>query len=153
MSEPVPSLESAEESIRRVVATYVHRVDSGRIDDVVALFLPDGVLEIAGQARHEGHAAIRAMFARGVQHLAASEARPRIRHHLTSHLIEFDDDLSARSSCYWLAVVGDGGIDHWGRYVDRLESHDDAWWIAHRRIHLDGAIADGWGARGREWHS
>lgn len=144
---------SAEEAIRRVVATYVHRVDTGRIEDVVALFTPDGVLEIAGQTRHEGHDAIRAMFGRGVEHLAASEAVPRIRHHLTGHLIDLDGDDTAKSSCYWLAVVGDGGIDHWGRYVDRLVVHDGGWRIAHRRIHLDGAVAGGWGARGREWHS
>ena len=144
---------TTEEAIRRIVHTYVQRVDTGRIDEVIALFAPDGVLEIAGQARHEGHAAIRTMFARGVEHLAAAEATPRIRHHLTSHLIELDDATHARSSCYWLAVVGDRGIDHWGRYVDRLLVDDGAWRIAHRKIYLDGAVAGGWGARGREWHS
>lgn len=144
---------SPEEDIRRVVQTYVQRVDTGRVDDVVALFIPDGVLEIAGQARHEGHAAIRTMFDRGVEHLASAEAVPRIRHHLTSHLIDLDDATSARSSCYWLAVVGDRGIDHWGRYVDRLVVRDGNWRIAHRKIYLDGAVAGGWGARGREWHS
>jgi hypothetical protein len=63
------------------------------------LFLPDGVLEIAGQARHEGRDAIRAMFDRGVQHLASTEATPRIRYHLTSDLIELEDNAAARSSC------------------------------------------------------
>lgn len=142
---------SDEEAIRRVIATYVHRVDTGRVDDVVALFAPDGVLEIAGRSRHEGHDAIRAMFARGVAHLAAHETVPRIRHHLTSHLVELDGPTRARSSCYWLAVVGDAGIDHWGRYVDQLVLDGDTWRFAHRRIHLDGAIPGGWGARGAEW--
>ncbi len=144
---------SSEEAVRRVVATYVHRIDAGRVDDVVALFLPDGVLEVAGQARHEGQDAIRAMFGRGVAHLASNASVPSIRHHLTSHLIEIDDEHHARSWCYWLAVVGDAGIDHWGRYVDRLEVRDGVWRIAHRRIYLDGAVAGGWGAKGDEWNS
>jgi hypothetical protein len=144
---------SDEEAIRRLVATYVHRVDTGRIDDVIGLFVPDGVLEIVRQAVHTGQDEIRAMFARGVEHLAANEAVPRIRHHLTSHLIELESSEVARSSVYWLAVVGDAGIDHWGRYVDRLVRVDGTWRIAHRRIHLDGAVPGGWGARGREWHS
>lgn len=144
---------STEEAIRRVVQTYVQRVDTGRIDDVIELFTPEGVLEIVGQARHEGHEAIRTMFGRGVEHLANAEEIPRIRHHLTSHLIDLDDATNARSSCYWLAVVGDRGIDHWGRYVDRLVVRDGRWRIAHRKIYLDGAVPGGWGARGREWHS
>lgn len=144
---------SAEESIRRVVNAYVLRVDAGRIDDVIALFTPDGVLEIVGQARHEGHAAIRAMFERGVEHLASSEATPRIRHHITSHLIEVDGPTDARSTCYWLAVVGAHGVDHWGRYADQLVVHDGEWRFAHRRIYLDGAVAGGWGARGTEWNA
>lgn len=146
-------MTTIEEHVRRIVATYVHRVDSGRIDDVLELFWPDGVLEIAGKARHEGTDAIRAMFDRGVEHLAAAETVPRIRHHLTSHLIEPDPDgVTVRSSVYWLAVVGSSGIDHWGRYVDRIERRGDAWRIAQRRIHLDGAVPGGWGARGEEWH-
>jgi ketosteroid isomerase-like protein len=144
---------SDEEAIRHVVAAYVQRVDTGRIDEVLQLFAPDGVLEIVGQARHEGVGAIRAMFERGVDHLARSESLPRIRHHLTSHLIELDGADAARSNCYWLATVGTAGVDHWGRYVDDLRRSEDAWLIVRRRIFLDGAVPGGWGARGAEWNS
>lgn len=144
---------NAEESIRRVVATYVQRVDSGHIPEVVELFATDGVLEIIGQARHVGRDAISAMFARGIEHLASNESGQRIRHHLTSHLIEFDDPTHARSSCYWLAIVGNAGVDHWGRYVDRLVEHESTWQITERRIYLDGSIPGGWGSRGGEWSS
>jgi len=143
---------SPEESIRHVVAAYAQCVDSGRIDELLALFLSDAVLEIVGQARHEGIDAIRAMFARGAEHLSDSEDVPRIRHHVTSQLIDVENADEARSSCYWLAVVGSQGVDHWGRYVDRLRRVDGAWRFAQRRIYLDGAVPGGWGSRGAEWN-
>ena len=31
------------------------------------------------------------------------------------------------------------GLDHWGRYHDRLVRARDAWWIAHRKVRVDGA--------------
>jgi hypothetical protein len=143
---------SIEEAVRTTVASYTHRVDTGRIDELLDLFLPDAIVEIVGAARYEGIQAIGTMFGRGVEHLAQSADVARIRHHLASQLIEIDSDSEARSSCYWTAIVGDLGVDHWGRYVDRLELVDDRWRFRQRRIYLDGAVPGGWGARGAEWN-
>jgi hypothetical protein len=141
-----------EEAVRHTVAAYTHRVDTGRIDDLLRLFSPDAVIEIVGAARHEGTAAIAAMFGRGVEHLGRTAETPRIRHHVASQLIEVDSDTEARSSCYWTAIVGDLGVDHWGRYIDRLHLHNGRWCFRERRIYLDGAVPGGWGSRGAEWN-
>jgi SnoaL-like protein len=44
----------AREQIRDTVARYAHCVDDGRFDDLVALFTPDGVLEVEGEPAHRG---------------------------------------------------------------------------------------------------
>ena len=99
-----------EDAVRYTVAAYTHRVDTGRIDDLLDLFSPEAVIEIVGAARHEGTEAIAAMFGRGVEHLGRTAETPRIRHHVASQLIEVDSETEARSSCYWTAIVGDLGV-------------------------------------------
>lgn len=140
----------AVEEARRTVAAAVHHGDAGRFDELVALFCADATFEIVGQVRHEGRAAIAAMFARGGEHLAAAGPVPRIRHHLSSQLIEWDGPDRLRSSSYWVALM-DAGVDHWGRYVDHLVPEGGRWRFSLRRVLLDGAVPGGWGARGREW--
>jgi hypothetical protein len=145
-------MRTIEERVRHVVASYTHLVDTGRIEQLLELFEPDAVLEIVGQAKHEGREAIGRMFGRGVEHLRTTTDVPRIRHHLASQLVEIDSETDARSWCYWTAIVGDLGVDHWGRYVDRLRIDGDQVRFAHRRIYADGAVPGGWGARGAEWN-
>jgi len=43
----------AREQIRDTIARYAHCVDGGCFDDLVALFIPDGVLEV-GASRPTG---------------------------------------------------------------------------------------------------
>jgi SnoaL-like domain len=50
----------AREQIRDTIARYAHCVDGGRFDDLVALFSPDGILEVEGEPAHRGRDAIRA---------------------------------------------------------------------------------------------
>jgi hypothetical protein len=40
----------AREQIRDTIARYAHCVDGGRFDDLVALFTPDGVLEVGARS-------------------------------------------------------------------------------------------------------
>src|SRR4051794_37808036 len=51
---------AAREAIRDVVAAYAHAADSGRFDEVAALFAADGVLETPDHVEHRGCDAIRA---------------------------------------------------------------------------------------------
>ena len=136
---------AAREQIRDTIARYAHCVDGGQFDDLVELFMPDGVLEIEGQPPHRGRDAILAFVTGTGQDLAADTGAPRIRHHVDNVVIELDGPERARARCYFLAVT-DGGLDHWGRYRDELERSGDRWRFARRRVHTDGAVAGGWAA-------
>jgi 3-phenylpropionate/cinnamic acid dioxygenase small subunit len=133
----------AREQIRDTIARYAHCVDGGRFDDLVALFTPDGVLEVEGEPAHRGRDAIRAFVTGTGRDLAAGTGAPRIRHHVSNVLIETESPDRARARCYFLAVT-DRGADHWGRYGDDLVRTDDGWRFAHRRVRTDGAAPGSW---------
>ena len=41
-------------------------------------------------------------------------------------------------------MVSETGLDHWGRYRDRLVPADGGWRFAHRSVRTDGYAPDGW---------
>lgn len=133
----------AREQIRDAIARYAHCVDGGRFDDLVELFVPDGVLEVEGEPPHRGREAIRNFVAGTGRDLAVATGAPRIHHHVGSIVIALEGEQRARARCYFLAVT-DRGVDHWGRYQDELVRSDDRWRFAHRRVRTDGAVAGGW---------
>src|SRR4029077_2068949 len=61
----------ARESIRDCIARYNANGDSGRIDQMVEVFAPDGIME-TGSGRYEGREAIRAFMSSVV-----TRGRPR----------------------------------------------------------------------------
>jgi ketosteroid isomerase-like protein len=126
----------AREAIRETLARYAHLVDRGRLDDAAALFAEDAVLEAGDEPPARGREAIRALYAGAGTRLAAG-GRARIRHHVSSVTIAFDDAWTAAADSYFLAVT-DRGLDHWGRYRDRLVLRDGRWLFAHRRVRVDG---------------
>ena len=126
----------AREAIRETLARYAHLVDRGRLDETAALFTEDAVLEAGDEPAARGREAIRALFAGAGTRLAAG-CRTRIRHHVSSVTIAFDDAWTAAAESYFLAVT-DRGPDHWGRYRDRLVLRDGRWLFAHRRVRVDG---------------
>jgi 3-phenylpropionate/cinnamic acid dioxygenase small subunit len=136
---------AAREQIRDTIARYAHSVDSGRFDELVDLFVPDGVLEVEGEPPHRGREAIRA-FVTGVgRDIAASTGVPRIRHHVGNVLIALEGPDRARARAYFLAVT-DRGVDHWGRYRDELVPSGERWRFALRRVRTDGAAPGSWAA-------
>jgi 3-phenylpropionate/cinnamic acid dioxygenase small subunit len=137
----------ARELVRDTIARYAHSVDGGRFDDLVALFTPDGVLEVEGEPAHRGRDAIRAFVTGTGRDLAAGTGAPRIRHHVSNVLIDLEGPDQARASCYFLAVT-DRGADHWGRYRDDLALVADGWRFARRRVRTDGVAPGSW-AEGR----
>ena len=130
----------AREAVRDLVARYNANADSGRFDQVVELFAPDAVLEIAPDQVHEGRAAIEAMFRDVRERVIASApsgVRPHLRHHTATLQIDVDGPDHATSRCYF-AVLMPHGLDHWGRYVDEFVRIDGAWRFARRRVTTDG---------------
>lgn len=142
-----PAEVEAREEIRRTLAAYHLAGDRGRIDELVAVFTEDGVLEIA-TGSYQGRDAIRD-FLSGV---GRTESGPRpafIQHHLTTSSITFDNSSQARGSNYFL-VMSPIGVDHCGRYRDRYRQVGDRWLISERQATVTWASPDSvLGAKGR----
>ena len=138
----------AREAIRELVSAYSHHADSGRFDELAALFADDGVLEIKGEPVVSGRAAIRAYLAGVGRDLAFTSTTQMIRHFVANLGIEVVSPTEARGECYFL-VVTDGGVDHWGRYRDEYTSIGDAWLFARRTVATDGFVPGGFAATRR----
>lgn len=147
---------SDREAIRDLVARYNANGDSGRVDDVVALFWPDAAMEVGGPAEprvHTGHDDIASIFTGAASTTfrppaaaagggAASVFRHHVRHFVATHVIDVVDDDHAAGYAYF-QVLMPHGLDHWGRYFDRYERRAGEWRFAHRRVVLDGRISGG----------
>ena len=63
-----------------------------------------------------------------------------LRHCVTNLLIDVDDPRDATAASYF-QVITDIGLDHWGRYRDRLAPVGDRWLLAQRSVKTDGYAA------------
>ena len=119
--------DSTEASVRAgvqaAIAAYAQALDAGRVDDLVGLFTPDGVSEIAGVGTFEGHEALRAGYADFVP------KRPQL--HLVSNTVLTswtEDEASAISDLAFFQRGGSGwSVRIVGRYHDTLRRHDGVW--------------------------
>ena len=144
----------ARESARDLVARYNACGDADRLDEMVDLFAADAVMDVGEWGRHEGRSAIQAFF-EGVRRPPADDEgtapakRDRmIRHFTATHMIDVDDEESARGRCYFLVVSADG-LDHWGRYLDSYVKREGRWLFGRREVVVDGIIEGGWAASRR----
>ena len=131
---------TAREAIRDVIARYNHAGDRGQLDDLVACFTEDGVMELPDTPPLRGHDAIRQHLEGVVATLRASTERATLAHHVASLRIQRTAPDAARADAYF-SVYTEIGLDHWGRYSDRLLRSEDRWRIALRRVRVDGAVA------------
>jgi hypothetical protein len=158
----------ARESIRDCIARYNANGDSGRIDQMVEVFAPDGIME-TGSGRYEGRDAIHAFMSsvadRGrpagddseeppnqetviltpTQEWLARGRVPFIRHFTATTQIDVLSETQATARSYYLFLTVHG-LDHWGRYLDEFAPVDGKWLITHRREQTDAAFTGGWGA-------
>ncbi len=139
----------AREAIRELAAAYAHAADSGRFDALLALFAPDGSLQVDDRPPLVGPEAIRA-FLGGTQTSVQTTARQRgyIRHHVTSHSITVDGPDTAHGAAYFF-VVTERGPDHWGRYRDHYVRREGRWRFGSRRVRVDGMAPGSWAAERR----
>src|SRR2546428_12146249 len=75
---------AAREAIGETVARYAHLVDRGRIDELVDLFVEDGVLEAGGRPPPRGRAALPELFLGAGEGPGAGAARPPLPPHVPS---------------------------------------------------------------------
>jgi hypothetical protein len=115
--------------VRATLAAYVHALDDGRTDDVVATFCPDGVIELSGMGTHEGHDALRAAYD------GWKPRRPQRHVVVNTNVTAWDDHEASASSDVIFLLKGDAGwkIQLVGRYHDVLH-HDAGAWRFHRRV-------------------
>jgi uncharacterized protein (TIGR02246 family) len=127
-----------EEAIRDVVARYNVYGDSGRLDEMLALFADDATLTVDGTS-YQGVAEIRGVF-----ETAVGPPPQRIRHHTSTLVVDVNGE-AATAQCYF-QVLTDAGLDHWGRYRDRLVKVGGDWRFARREVRVEGMAAGGWAA-------
>lgn len=147
----------AREGIRDLVSRYNSYGDTGKFDLLWPLFADDAVMEVgpAGGEReiYTGLEEVKTIFT-GAQdrvHDQVDAPRTYIRHFTATHQIDLVDAGRARGRCYFAVIIGsggtDGGLDHWGRYVDEYMRLDDVWKFQRRQVFVDGAAETSWFAR------
>jgi len=154
---------AAREACRDTLAQYTHAGDRYRLEEYAAAFCEDGVLEIRGSEPARGRAAIiEAITSRvpadrppgpgapvtgtGTGTGAGAGARTGtakriVRHNVTNVRFEsltFDEAVLAS----YFTVFTEIGLDHMGRYRDRLVPVGDRWLIAHRFVSTDWRAPD-----------
>jgi hypothetical protein len=135
-------MKSAEISIRLgvadLLARYQRLADSGRLEELTALFLQDAVFETDAAPCH-GPEEIRSFFESTATAFVNSGALPG-RHHLSSIFVEpRSDGVVSTYACFlW---IGSKGPDHWGTYRDEVVESDDGWRFKRRRAIIDGHVS------------
>src|SRR5262245_8159035 len=117
----MPTLAEDRDEIRDLFARFCHFIDTGAVDEWVALYADDGVF-MAGSDPIKGYEALTA-FAKGIE--------PGTMHHLVMNLaIDVDGDVaSCRSS---LVLMINGAVATAGRTADDLVRVDGGWRITRR---------------------
>lgn len=135
---------SVREHVRDIIARYNANGDSGRTDEVLALFAADGVLDADG-ATYTGHDGIRGLFSDAAVAISNHLRVTSVRHFTATTQVDVTSPTTARSRSYYQVLMG-SGLDHWGRYVDEAAEIGGVWVFTRRREILDGAVAGGWAA-------
>jgi hypothetical protein len=138
---------AARESCRDTLAQYNHSGDRYLLEELAAAFCDDGVLEVRGSVTLTGRYAIVEWLSGGrgttneeIRRVAKEEqaAGPvrLVRHHLTNVRFESVTPAEVRVASYFM-VLTDIGLDHCGRYRDRMVPVGERWLIAQRRVSVD----------------
>jgi hypothetical protein len=136
----------AREEIRETLARYNQFGDSGRFAEMAELFAIDGVLEVKGERAVEGRNAIVEYLSGVKRDLLALSDVPMLRHYATNVTITVSSPEAATAASSFL-VLSETGLDHWGRYRDRLVPAEGGWRFAHRLVRTDGYAPGGWAIR------
>ena len=122
------SIESAATGVRGAIAAYAQALDTGRSDDLAALFCPDGVAEIVGMFTFEGQDAIREGFA------ALPLTEPQLHLVANTVITDWTEDSATATSDLAYFQRGEQGwaVLMVGRYDDSLRLVDGAWRFQHR---------------------
>jgi SnoaL-like domain len=133
--------------IHYTMALYCNSVDSGDVEGVLAAFAEDAQLELSSGTKVRGKAAIRAFYLPVIgpdrPDRVPGEPIPLLRHNLTTSRVEFTDENTAQGWTYFMTLTRHG-LDHAGRYVDRLVRQGDRWLLQDRRILVEWYASPSW---------
>ncbi|MCU1352156.1 MAG: hypothetical protein JWM05_1365 [Acidimicrobiales bacterium] len=132
------------EAVRDTLARATHAGDRGRAAELAACFTGDGVLDVGAHGgRWVGRAEIEAQISATVERIAAagdSAGSGPVHHHVSSTVIDVATSQEATASSYFVVLTA-VGVDHWGRYRDRLRPEADRWLLSERVVRVDGHVA------------
>jgi hypothetical protein len=143
----------ARESCRDTIARYTHAGDRLLLAELSGAFCEDGTLEIRGTEPARGRQAIierlgggRGRTADAIRTRASAEhatETPKriVRHNVSNIRFEAVAPDEVHISSYF-SVYTEKGLDHFGRYRDRLVPVEDQWLIAHRFVSVDWYAPD-----------
>lgn len=127
----------AESAIHRLLATYIHRLDSGDFHGVADV-LRHAEMDVVGNVI-AGRDSILAFFEGGLQ--VYEDGTPRTSHAVSNVLIDVDASGDKASSVSYYTVFQQ--VDGFplqcictGRYIDRFERHDGEWRFVRRTVTL-----------------
>ena len=132
---------SAREPIRDTLAHYFHAGDRGGPADLAAGFAPDTVLEISSEDRSTDPGKIETKLSRGLADSRQRAARPLVGDHASGVETRMEGPEETGAPRY-LPAFTETGLDHWGRYDDRLRRRGERWLFAHRHLRVDGARSE-----------
>jgi ketosteroid isomerase-like protein len=125
--------------IRDVIHAYCLHFDRAEVEEVLALFTPDAVVDYGPDVpTMTGRDALAAMVRRGLEEFFAATS-----HHVSNVMIDFDGPDAARSLSYLYAwhSYRDGRPESelWGQYRHEFRRMPDGWRISRLVLSAAGA--------------
>ena len=141
MSDLETRLHAMEDrdAIRELTARYCYHAVRGDIEEIVALFTEDGVME-AGDTCEQGPEALTALYRETL-----GELRPIPCVH--NHVVDLDGDNATGSCTVELRMIENGeAYTAAGWYEDRFRRVAGTWKFSHRKLffHHRVPLAKGW---------
>lgn len=127
MSESTQAWVAA--GVRALIGAHTQAQDAGRTDEIVALYTPDGILELPGTDPLQGHDALREAFKGWAPEL------PQL--HLVTNTVvtsTTEDEARATSDVAFLQRGESGwAVQVVGHYEDDLTRTDGTWRLRRRK--------------------
>jgi SnoaL-like domain len=131
----------ARECIRDLTTRYNSNGDSGRFNEVRALFHDDAEMHLEGRP-YIGIDEVMTIFTGTQDQLNATDAPPLLRHFTATHQIDLIDSDHARGRLYFYVFTAIGA-DHWGTYMDHYRRGVDGnWRFARRSVKVEGRASN-----------
>lgn len=125
-------------SIQATMSRYTRHVDTGRPDRLCLLFAEPMHYDMGGGRIVHTRAELIATVEDIKSTFRSADNFGRLRHHVSSVVIELTGPDTATATSYFLALSG-AGPDHWGLYRDELIREGQDWLFARRTVTVEGA--------------